>query len=260
MMRVTKRFLARKVANDVLNWIFPAQEQLCAVCGRPVANLPKSTNGLFKAKVKNTSPILEETAFGMCLFCLQDAHTCRVDRAVHRLSIPSTRSIVKVYSCLPYDHFIRTLIRSWKYDGVRQLSNFFGSVLVSAWGVELSKEHPIVVPVPSSKDRTKKRGYDHVGLLSENFTAHNHLGLRQALCRLQQTDAFTSSQTSKGRVDRYRDLDGAYKLIPRHNVAGRRVLVVDDIVTTGSTIVHCASLLYEAGAHDVSALVIARVL
>lgn len=248
LIRVTRKFIVRRVANDVLNWIFPTKDNLCVVCGRPVVQ--PFTRG------DTTSG----TSFGMCLFCLQDVRTCQMNADRNRLSIPGTQRTLQVCSCLPYDHFIRTLIRSWKYDGVIELSHVFADILMSAWGVELSKGRPVVIPVPSSLDRTRKRGYDHVGILAKQFATHNQLPLKHALLRLQRKDEFTGSQTSKGRSDRYRDLDGAYAFNRHVSVAGKTVLLIDDIVTTGSTLVHCASTLYDAGAREIVSLVIARVL
>lgn len=254
---VTRRFSRRRFVNEVLNWVFPSSEQLCILCGRPVVNLSQKGSKIATSSV-------DEQTFGMCLFCLQDASACKVEPAEQQLRIPRTQGTFDVYSCLPYDHFLRTLIRSWKYDGVIELTRWFASVLSTAWEPELSDAFDCVVPVPSTQDRTEKRGYDHVRLLTETFADTQGLRLLPAIYRQQISsdgfDGFTQSQTAKSAVDRLRQLDGVYQVNKQISVRRRRVLLVDDIVTTGSTLVHCATQLHLAGAKDVSGFVIARVL
>lgn len=119
----------------------------------------------------------------------------------------------------------------------------------------------ILVPVPSSIDRFQKRGYDHVLLLAQALSVRLGIPLNPALVRHPRPDdqGFTQSQTAKSARERLQGLQGAYSSLPDAKLTGRRVLLIDDIVTTGATVFTCAQALYQAGASQVMALVIADV-
>lgn len=119
----------------------------------------------------------------------------------------------------------------------------------------------ILVPVPSSIDRFQKRGYDHVLLLTQALSVRLGIPLNPALVRHPKPDdqGFTQSQTAKSARERLQGLQGAYSALPDAKLTGRRVLLIDDIVTTGATLFTCAQALYQVGASQVMALVIADV-
>jgi predicted amidophosphoribosyltransferase len=118
----------------------------------------------------------------------------------------------------------------------------------------------VIVPVPTTRDRLRKRGYHHVGLLAENVAELLNLPVVAALERRPDgIGSFTQSQTAKNAKERLRGLQGRFYAAPGTSVTGANVLLVDDIVTTGATLYTCAATLLEAGAHRVQALVIADV-
>lgn len=111
-----------------------------------------------------------------------------------------------------------------------------------------------VLPVPLAPGRLRERGYNQALLLARQLAAgcvHTHL-----LLRTREAEA----QSHLTRAERLRNLRGAFMLEPlrAQQVAGRRVLLVDDVMTTGATLHAASAPLREAGAAHVAALVLAR--
>jgi ComF family protein len=117
----------------------------------------------------------------------------------------------------------------------------------------------VVVPVPVHVDRERQRGYDQAALIAD--VAARHLGLPMAVA-LERGRA-TVAQFELGRDERASNVTGAFRLrtsdpLAAPSIAGHWVLLVDDVVTTGSTLAACAATLERAGALAVSAITVAR--
>jgi ComF family protein len=116
------------------------------------------------------------------------------------------------------------------------------------WPVDL------VVPVPLSVGRQRERGYNQSAFLAYPVAlAHGIRYSSRALQRMRET----VSQVSLSADERHRNVSGAFSANP-DAVAGKRVLVVDDVATTGATIGSCAEALMSAGAQAVYGLTLAR--
>ncbi|MFB5192871.1 ComF family protein [Alicyclobacillus fastidiosus] len=249
--RIAWNYRLRRCGNSVLNWVFPTDVERCVLCGRPVVQAPVP-------RAKDAQQVAR-----MCLFCLQDARLCKVQPACQALQLRRPHPPMNVYSCLPYNHFIRNLIRSWKYDGVIDLTSYFGDMVAHAlrgFTRDHSLHFDMAVPVPSTHDRTRKRGYDHVRLLLRHVSKSYPIRTAFALTRRSVSDEFTQSQTAKSQLQRAKGLEKVYAHNKQVSVRGSDVLLIDDIVTSGATLASCADRLYRAGASSVSAIVIARVL
>lgn len=253
--QMTAKFWWRQQANQLLNWIFPGEDALCVVCGRP-SELGESGNNIADGQHGASD-------LGMCPFCQQEAASCTVNAAVQNVRLDHRRGFVAVHSCVSYEQFLRTLIRAWKYDGLIQLTEWFGQIMLSALPQALIARCDLIVPVPATRDRIQKRGYDHTRLLAACLSDAYGLPLIDGLCRVQTDQGFTQSQTAKSALARRRGLKNAYVLnapLQTAMLRRKRLLLIDDIVTTGSTIATCAQALYQAGAATVEGGVIARVM
>jgi ComF family protein len=118
-------------------------------------------------------------------------------------------------------------------------------------GAEILDAADIVVPVPLHRRRRRSRGFNQAGDLAAQ------LGL-PVVAALRRTRA-TPSQTDLPAAQRHANVRNAFAVRRGYDVRGLRVLVVDDVSTTGATIEACARVLKEAGAQEVSALTAARV-
>jgi competence protein ComFC len=114
----------------------------------------------------------------------------------------------------------------------------------------------IVVPVPLSRQRMRERGYNQVGLVASPMASlADWTYLPQALQRIRETQ----SQVGMSAVERKQNVQDAFSANPRL-VSGKRILIMDDVATTGATISSCAKALQDAGASLIYALTIARAL
>jgi ComF family protein len=156
--------------------------------------------------------------------------------------------------CAPFAGSVRAALHQLKYSGERRLAKPLGDAVARRWG-RVGHGATIVVPVPVHADRERRRGYDQAALIAE--VAAKPLGL-PFVRALERTRA-TVAQFELGRDERSANVHGAFQL--RRNepsMTGQWVLLVDDVVTTGSTLAACAMALEAAGAPAVSAIAVAR--
>jgi ComF family protein len=111
-----------------------------------------------------------------------------------------------------------------------------------------------IVPVPLHPARFRERGFNQAELLARILGQRISVTLSRALERTR----YTTTQTAFDRIDRMENLRGAFRLRKRIDMRGLQVLLVDDILTTGSTLSECARVLREAGALSVYAVTAAR--
>ncbi len=112
----------------------------------------------------------------------------------------------------------------------------------------------LVVPVPLHPARLRERGFNQAELLAKILAQKINVPLNGALERIR----YTTTQTAFDRVERMENLRGSFRLRKKIGVRGLHVLLVDDILTTGSTLSECARVLREAGARSVYAVTAAR--
>jgi ComF family protein len=150
-----------------------------------------------------------------------------------------------------YDGSLRAILHAFKYGGCRSLARGLGARLrVTAADVLAGAD--LLVPVPLHRRRRRARGFNQARELAAA------LGVPVADV-LRRTRA-TPSQTDLPAAARHGNVRGAFTLRRRgRGLAGRRVVIVDDVCTTGATIDACARVLRLAGAADVSAVTAARV-
>ena len=154
-----------------------------------------------------------------------------------------------------YDGTLRTILLAFKYDRRRGLAKRLGAMMRSC-GAELLHDADCVVPVPLHPWRRLRRGFNQATDLSQ----HLHLPIVHALWRTRATAA----QTGLNAVQRRRNVNHAFALSPllshpsRNGLRSARIVLVDDVRTTGATLSACAMVLKDAGAREVRALTVAR--
>jgi ComF family protein len=159
--------------------------------------------------------------------------------------------------CAPFTGVVRRALHALKYGGERRLAAPLGAVMADRWrraGVGAD----LIVPVPVHADRARERGYDQAVLLAGHAARELRLPMRPMLERMRATQA----QYRLGHAERAMNVRDAFGLTRgdarARSPTGRWILLVDDVVTTGSTLASCAEALLAAGAVAVSAITVAR--
>jgi ComF family protein len=156
-----------------------------------------------------------------------------------------------------FDDVSRRLVHGLKYRDRLDLVAWMGAWMARA-GAELIAEADVVVPVPLHRWRLWGRRFNQSVLLAKTIAASGDKPLApMALSRIRQT----RQQVGLSAEERDRNVRGAFRVSPheRMAVAGRRVLLVDDVYTTGATVKAATRALARAGASAVDVLVFARV-
>jgi len=112
----------------------------------------------------------------------------------------------------------------------------------------------VIVPVPLHPTRQRERGFNQASLLAELLSPRISIPCKRVLKRIR----YTTTQTALDRAERMENLHNAFRLRKKADVRGLRVLLIDDVLTTGSTLSECARILKRAGAISVYAATAAR--
>jgi len=156
-----------------------------------------------------------------------------------------------------YEEIVREALHAFKFRGRRGLAAPLGDLLIEAVSGRLPVGLPdLLVPVPLHRRRERERGFNQASLLARR--------LGRAWSRPVRDDVLiravaTASQTALAAPARRANVRGAFRLRRPELIAGRHVVLVDDVLTTGATLSECAGCLTDGGAATVGVLTVARV-
>lgn len=157
--------------------------------------------------------------------------------------------------CAPFNGTVRRALHALKYAGERRLAVPLGQAVAARWA-SAGVGGDLLVPVPVHETRRRERGYDQAVLIADAAAAALHLPMTVAVRR----ERVTAPQYRLDRRHRAENVRDAFRVPPgmERDVAGRWVVLVDDVVTTGATLCGAAGALLAAGAAAVSAVTVAR--
>jgi len=155
-----------------------------------------------------------------------------------------------------YEGVLRTAIKKLKFKSKKKLARPLAFLLVeylNNWAPSETIDY--IVSVPLSKKRLRSRGFNQVDLLADVVSGELNIPFASDL--LLRTKE-TKPQFELKREERFKNLKGAFEVSNTGNVKGKNILLLDDILTTGSTVSECAKVLKEAGASKICVLTLAR--
>lgn len=221
---------------------------VCTICGTRVRAGEHLCDECGANAVRIVSPFCEkcsqpfEGSIGMTFTCANCEHrTLHFDAAV---AAYRGRGIV------------RQIIHEFKYGRQIHLRHLVARWLCAATEDERlrDRELDLIVPVPLHPTRQRERGFNQAMLIAELLSAKTAIPLKPVLQRIR----YTTTQTALDRAERMENLHNAFRLRKNADVRALRVLLVDDVLTTGSTLSECARVLKRAGARSVYAATAAR--
>ncbi len=231
------------IKEFILDLLFP---KFCISCGKEGSYLCQDCFSLID--------ILERQ---YCPFCPQpkvvlDGKTCNFCKR--------SKSLNGLYCAASYNNFIvKKLINQFKYEPyIKELSKPLSSLIVTHL-INLDKvenfQDYILVPIPLHKKKLKKRGFNQASEIAKELSENLKIPVfNDALIKTKQTPA----QVELKKEEREENIKGVFLCRKPELVMGKKILLIDDILTTGSTIEQCARLLKKAGAKEVWGVVVAR--
>ena len=147
-----------------------------------------------------------------------------------------------------YDDMVRSGIRAMKFHRIPTRAAAFAPYLAQTAAEYLGGEFDAITFVPVSRWRNFTRGFDQAQLLAEETANLWEVKAEKILVKVRNNPPQSSVKTP---AERRANVLGAYRVCPDADVRGRRFLLIDDVLTTGSTMAECAKLLLESGAESV---------
>ncbi len=226
--------------RDLLNLFIPPA---CLVCGARLENQSQVICGNCEAKIslvgQNVCPVCgSENPEIPCTLCAEVHFTFDAAHSVFKFKGP-----------------VKDLIHELKYNGYSSPAGYFALPLAEL--IEISpalKNHDYVCAVPLHRVRRRERGYNQSELIAYATSMMAGIPYAEPVYRCINT----YSQTLLSRAKRATNLKNAFKIKKNADVNGKKIIVIDDVFTTGSTLNEIAKTLRSAGAAKVTALTVAR--
>ena len=149
---------------------------------------------------------------------------------------------------LRYEGAVRDALLNYKFHGSQSRCTGFGDILAQAAAEHFGGQFDLVTFVPVSKKRRRERGYDQSYLLARETCRHWDTA---PAALLQKTRDNPAQSSLSSREERQKNVAGVYAAVNEEKIRGARILLIDDILTTGATLREAARVLREAGAEKV---------
>ena len=157
----------------------------------------------------------------------------------------------KIYIGGNYEGVSEQLVKSLKFEQKRQSSEPISKIMLKLLD-EITPD-TILCPVPTAPIRVRERGFDHAKLISDGLGSLTGLGSKKLLRRKSN-----SRQLGSSRKQRTAQVLNEFEPIDKSQILGKKILLVDDVITTGATLSAVAQILKKAGAEQVSAVIFAQ--
>ena len=230
------------VLKDLQKLFYP-RNLTCSVCKRE-----NFSNRSICDECYNSLPFNKESICGHCgrvaAYPTEYCDYCKN----RQTSVDSSRSAFE------YLDPIRQLVMRFKYGGEKYLREFFAEELKPVFLKHVGYAD-VIVYVPTTNKKVRQRGYNQGEVLAREFRRFSQIPVVDAIQKIKETE----SQVGLTLKERRENLKGSFKVVDKKAVKDKRVLIIDDVMTTGSTVENIAEKLKSAGAREVIVLTVASV-
>lgn len=227
-----------QLLNNSLNLIYPAR---CPICKGSCDNFP--THPICKNCWAKITPYSEHC----CEICAKPLPATNINTCTDCLKDMPHYS--KVISLTAYEGTIKEAIHLFKYSYITRFADAISSLMFNL----VLPEADVIIPVPITKKRLKERGFNQTLLIARRLGVRYNIPVHfNLLAKIKDTEHQVLLTGSKRRLA----LKGAFKTTQK--IEGQRIILVDDVMTTGTTLNECAKTLIAGGASKVYGIVIAR--
>lgn len=194
-----------------------------------------------------------------CLGCGKE-NEILCQQCLESVSYPTLTKDSDIFAAADYgDEIVKKAIWMLKYRGIKGMAEPLAELIKQRVGNKIKIQDNLIIPIPLSKKRFKERGFNHAELIAKYLTSDvdgKNIGcLTNVLYKIKDTP---SQVSIKNREQRLNNLKGAFAVKNSHLIAGKNILFIDDVSTTGATIREARRVLRESGAKKIMALVVAR--
>lgn len=180
-----------------------------------------------------------------CVLCVRPTNDWQVCGICRR-----TTALDRVWLGASYDGLVAEVIRAYKFDRVK--AAHFPLAAIAARQLPYFSDEWVFVPVPTAPSRIRQRGYDQVALLAREIAVIKGCSVVDALGRLSE-----ERQVGTARAARKQQAEKAFYIKNAGNLRKKKVILVDDVCTTGATLAAAATLLQQAGVATICAVAVA---
>lgn len=238
--------LLKKLFNTTLDLLFP-EEGICFLCDKYDEDVKRDH---ICSDCRDKLIFLDENTCPTCGKPTYEGNTS------NRCSYCANKTFYfsKAFSSLEFTGILRKAIYRYKFESKSYMYKSFGELMLYALEKENVGDIDIIVPVPLHRSRKAERGYNQSELLGKYLSTRLGIPLdSKNLIRIK----VTKIQNKLDRFQRQQNVKDAFKVKDNRVFKDRRILLVDDIFTTGSTVNECSRVLMENGATEVLVITIA---
>ncbi|MBQ3277206.1 MAG: ComF family protein [Oscillospiraceae bacterium] len=201
----------------------------------------------FPPKCAFCGALLQEGEDGICAACRRDLPKAGEEKLKFDF-IP--------FAAAPfyYEGPVRQALLGYKFQGAPARGRVFGRLVAEELLRRERTDFDVVTWVPLSARRERRRGYDQARILAESVGERLGLRVERMLKKVRHAPPQSRLRTKEARRA---NISGCFAVSDPDRTAGKRILLIDDIVTTGATVSECARMLMLAGAESVSAAAVA---
>lgn len=231
--------------SEILKRIFYPDDFGCIICGRRGKNYPEYGNAVICDKCVNSFTLVSPP------LCTKCGRRIKSENSLCEMCAKYDFEFDRAASAFVYDGSIRKAIHSLKYHDEAWLADFSANAMYKTLK-ECNMNFDVLTYVPMYKRKELKRGYNQAKLLAEKIAKQLNMNCTDLLIRTINT----TPQSQLDKNERMENINGAIKVADKYknNISDKSVLVIDDILTTGSSLNECAKVLKTCGATHVFGL------